>query len=173
MVQRMDRGIQTVVDRRDIDNTEADRTQPRKARPMIKSRKSGAADKGKMIVIATVTERRKRRGIGARPDMLRRDDAEDAVPPKRLLVVPQRKLGWRMFQKIRNISGTSGQFVAQVQSESSSTATRDARNEQGADVVVVRLPQTPRHKTVDSSVILPDHSIHVCDSNCRSHWLKH
>jgi hypothetical protein len=67
-----------------------------------------------------------------------------------------------MFQRMWNISGTSGQFVAQVQSESS-TVTRELVSEQGADGVAVR-PSQPLPTMLQNGRLicnLPDHPIHA------------
>jgi hypothetical protein len=63
-----------------------------------------------------------------------------------------------MFQRMWNISGTSGQFVAQVQSESS-TVTRELVSEQGADGVAVRSSQPLPTMLQNGRLVcnLPDH----------------
>jgi hypothetical protein len=100
-------------------------------------------------------------------DMLSDDDVEDADTTEAPASSTAEKVT-EMFQRMWNISGPSGQFVAQVQGESS-TVTRELGSEQGADganpssAVAVR-PSQPLPTMVQNGRLvcnLPDHAIHA------------
>jgi hypothetical protein len=93
-------------------------------------------------------------------DMLSDDDAEDATTEPPASSTAEKVT--EMFQRMWNISGTSGQFIAQVQSESS-TVTRELLSEQGANAGAVR-PSQPLPTMLQNGRLvcnLPDHPIHA------------
>jgi hypothetical protein len=100
-------------------------------------------------------------------DMLSDDDVEDADTTEAPASSTAEKVT-EMFQRMWNISGPAGQFVAQVQSESS-TVTSELVSEHGADganpssAVAVR-PSQPLPTMVQNGRLvcnLPDHAIHA------------
>lgn len=99
-------------------------------------------------------------------DMLSDDDAEDATTEAPASSTAEKVS--EMFQRMWNISGTSGQFVAQVQGESTLTREWVAQGADGANrssTVAARVrPSQPLPTMLQNGRLvcnLPDHPIHA------------